>query len=116
MNEDKEPLSNKRVEKELHVAMGNITTWGKKTLKYLENGSNEASVCLFCETHIPAGGIAGASAEALVRGWVAEFAAAAATAQGGTTGGAVVLAKRQVACTALDPATGPRGRDWVAMA
>ena len=67
-NEDKDPLSNKRVEKELHVAMGNITTWGKKTLKYLENGSNEASVCLFCETHIPAGGIAGASAEALVRG------------------------------------------------
>jgi hypothetical protein len=114
-DEDKNPPSAKRVEKEFHVAMGNITAWGKKTLKYLENGSNKASICLFCETHISAVGIPRALADALFRGWNAEFAAAAATAQGGTTGGAVVLAKRQVACAALDPATGPRGRDWVAM-
>ena len=32
MDEDKNPLSTKRVEKELHVAMGNITACGKKTL------------------------------------------------------------------------------------
>ncbi len=86
--------------------MGNITTWGKKALKYLE--AAEVGVCLFCETHLTAGDLAKAVEEAKIRGWRAEFAAATPTLKGGSSGGAGVLAKRHLACQPLDPGLQPK--------
>ena len=93
--------------------MGNITTWGKKALKYLD--STEVGICLFCESHLTEKEFPKASDEATFRGWRAEFAAATPTCKGGSSGGAVVLARRHLACHALDPGLKPTGRDWVAM-
>lgn len=90
-----------------------MTTWGKKALKYLED--TDSGVFLGCETHLTDKEIETARGEARIRGWRGEFAPAAPTVKGGSSGGAVVLARKHLACQPLDPGLKPKGRDWVAM-
>ena len=75
----------------------------------------DVQICLMAETHVPTEGVNKAVGEARQKGWRAEFAPAATTLKGGTTGGAAVFARGHLACRPLDPALEPRGKDWVAM-
>ena len=84
----------------LKVSLGNMTTWGKKALKYLED--TDSGVFLGCETHLTDKEIETARGEARIRGWRGEFAPAAPTVKGGSSGGAVVLARKHLACQPLD--------------
>ena len=49
------------------VTFGNVTTWGEKTNKYMED--TDGQICLMAETHVPASGIEAAVAAARQKGW-----------------------------------------------